>query len=156
MPSYHFDKIDQRYYWPTTAFQQTLNVRRFHITIGLLSVATIFWGAGYAVGRERLRSTDTHTLYQRVNAESFGGHLPDVQVEWGEPGEGNYGMTYFYDDGAVEIAIDWRTVKTEQKLLETMRHEACHVATHAEVERLHQDDHGELWQACMSRFKDAR
>ncbi len=127
-----------------------------HIAIGLMSVAAIFWGAGYAVGRERLRSTDTHTVYQRVNTESFGGHLPDVQVEWGETGEGNYGMTYFYDDGAVEIAIDWRTVKTEQKLLETMRHEACHVWTHDEAVRQHQDDHGELWQACMSRFKDAR
>ncbi len=129
------------------------DMRRIDITIGLLSVATIFWGAGYADARERLSSTDTRSLYQRVNAESFGGHLPDVQVEWGEPGEGNYGMTYFYDDGAIEIAIDWRTVKTEQKLLETMRHEACHVATHAEVERLHQDDHGELWQECMRRFK---
>ena len=130
--------------------------RHIDITIVLLSVATIFWGTGYAAARERLHSVDTHSLYQRVNAESFGGHLPDVQVEWGEPGEGNYGMTYFYDDGAVEIAIDWRTVKTEQKLLETMRHEACHVWTHDEAVRQHQDDHGELWQACMSRFKVAR
>ena len=127
-------------------------MRRLHISMGLLSVATIFWGAGYTVARERLRSTDTHRVYQRVNAESFGGHLPDVQVEWGEAGEGNYGMTYFYDDGSVEIAIDWRTVKTEQKLLETVRHEACHVATRAVVEETGQDAHGEAFHACMKRF----
>ncbi len=127
-------------------------MRRLHISMGLLSVATIFWGAGYAVGRERLRSTDTHRVYQRVNAESFGGQLPDVQVEWGEAGEGNYGMTYFYDDGSVEIAIDWRTVKTEEKLLETVRHEACHVATRSVVEETGQDAHGEAFHACMNRF----
>lgn len=129
-------------------------MRRLHISMGLLAIATVFWGAGYAVARERLHSTDTHSLYQRVNAESFGGHLPDVQVEWGEAGEGNYGMTYFYDDGSVEIAIDWRTVKTEQKLLETMRHEACHVATRPTVQQTVQDFHGEAFQSCMKRFKN--
>ena len=36
--------------------------------------------------------------------------------------------------------------------METMRHEACHVATHAGVEETAQDAHGVAFRGCMKRF----
>jgi predicted SprT family Zn-dependent metalloprotease len=62
-------------------------------------------------------------------------------------------VAIFYPDGTTEIEIDGASVTSEEQLLETMRHEACHVETHAVVEATGQDWHGEKWQACMERFK---
>jgi hypothetical protein len=37
---------------------------RWRIFVSLLSLATIFFGVGYAIGRERLRDPDhSHVLY---------------------------------------------------------------------------------------------
>jgi predicted SprT family Zn-dependent metalloprotease len=62
-------------------------------------------------------------------------------------------VAIFYPDGTAEIEIDRVSVTSEEQLLETMRHESCHVMTHADVEETRQDWHGEKWQACMERFK---
>ncbi len=126
--------------------------QRLQISVSLACLAVIFWGAGYARGRERLRQTDLHTVYQQVNRESFGGELPDVAVKWAELPD-DYGVVIFYPDGTTEIEIDRASVTSEEQLLETMRHEACHVQTHALVEATGQDFHGEAFQTCMLRFK---
>jgi predicted SprT family Zn-dependent metalloprotease len=126
--------------------------QRLQISVSLACLAVIFWGAGYARGRERLRQTDLHAVYQQVNRESFAGGLPDVSVKWAELPD-DYGVAIFYPDGTAEIEIDRASVTSEEQLLETMRHESCHLMTHAVVEDTRQDWHGEKWQACMERFK---
>jgi predicted SprT family Zn-dependent metalloprotease len=126
--------------------------QRAQITVSLTLVAVIFYGTGYALGRERLRQTDLHTLYQQVNRESFSGQLPDVLVKWSDLLD-DYGVAIFYPDGTAEIEIDRASVTSDQQLMETMRHEACHVMTHAVVEMTGQDWHGEPFQACMKRFE---
>ena len=55
---------------------------RWRIMLSLLSLATICFGVGYAVGRERLRDPDhLHALYQQTNKEFFAGQLRDVEVK---------------------------------------------------------------------------
>ncbi len=127
-------------------------MRRLDITVGLLSVATVFYGTGYALGQERLRQTDLLAVYQQVNRDSFGSNLPDVSVKWSDL-PNDYGVAIFYPDGTTEIEIDRGSVTSEEQLLETMRHESCHVMTHAVVEETRQDWHGEAFQGCMKRFK---
>jgi SprT-like family protein len=109
-------------------------------------------GCGLCRGRERLRQTDLHAVYQQVNRDSFGSNLPDVSVKWAELPD-DYGVAVFYPDGTVEIEIDRESVTSEEQLLETMRHESCHVMTHAVVEETRQDWHGDAFQTCMLRFK---
>jgi predicted SprT family Zn-dependent metalloprotease len=125
---------------------------RSQISVSLACLAIICYGTGYATGRERLRQTDLHGVYQQVNRESFAGRLLDVSVKWSELPD-DYGVTIFYPDGTAEIEIDRASVTSEQQLMETMRHEACHVDTHAVAEATRQDWHGEAFQACMKRFE---
>jgi predicted SprT family Zn-dependent metalloprotease len=95
---------------------------------------------------------DLHAVYQQVNRESFAGQLLDVSVKWSDL-PNDYGMAIFYPDGTAEIEIDRASVTSEEQLLETMRHEACHVETHAVAEAIAQDWHGEAFQVCMKRFE---
>ena len=111
-------------------------------------VAIIGGGASYAVGRERVRGTDLQALYDQINRDSFRGALPPVSVKWGYLDDA-YGRTYYDEE---EIVIDRASVTSEGMLRETMRHEACHVATRQAVID-GEDDHGAAWQACMERFK---
>jgi hypothetical protein len=67
-------------------------MRRFDISVGLLSLATISSSAGYAVSRERFHDTDRPALYQRINTESFNGALPRADVHW-DTLPGRYGET---------------------------------------------------------------
>ena len=126
--------------------------QKFQISVSLACLAIICYGTGYATGRERLLQTDLHAVYQQVNRDSFGANLPDVSVKWSDLPD-DYGVTIFYRDGTAEIEIDRASVTSEEQLLETMRHESCHVMTHTVVEETRQDWHGEKWQACMERFK---
>jgi predicted SprT family Zn-dependent metalloprotease len=71
-------------------------------------------------------------------------------VEWGYLTDA-YGRTYFEDEA--KIVIDRESVTSERMLRETMRHEACHVATRATVIAAGQDAHGEAWAACMRKFE---
>lgn len=127
---------------------------RWRILVSLLSLAIICFGVRYAVARERLRQTDPHAIYQQVNSESFNNELPDVPVRWSDAGDDNYGLTHFYDDGTALIDIDPRNVTTEAMLLETVRHESCHIYSQAVVEETRQDVHGEAFQTCMKRFEE--
>ncbi|MGB2665649.1 MAG: SprT-like domain-containing protein [Candidatus Acidiferrum sp.] len=126
--------------------------RLIHITVSLVCLAAILFGARYAWGRERLRQADLSGLYQQINEQSFDGSLPDVAVEWSELPD-DYGKTTFYDDGRVEIGIDRESVTDDEQLTETMQHEMCHVATRDEVVKTGQDAHGAAFQACMNRFE---
>jgi len=128
--------------------------RLVHLAVTLVCLTILFCGVRYAVARERLRQMDPHTIYQQVNRESFAGELPDVPVEWSEAGDDNYGVTHFYADGSAAIDIDWRTVTSETMLLETVRHESCHIYSINIVEETHQDVHGEAFQTCMQRFEE--
>jgi predicted SprT family Zn-dependent metalloprotease len=104
----------------------------------------------YAYSRESLRSTDLQDAYQELNAKSFHGALPRAQVSWGYLDE-KFGETKSYEDGSFEIVIDRTSVTSQAQLLDTLKHEACHVKT---MNRLNgQDSHGEMFQACMSEVR---
>jgi hypothetical protein len=94
----------------------------------LLSLATIFFGVRYAIGREQLRSPDhLHALYQETNREFFDGKLQDVVLKVEDLSDENAeGVTYRMNDIFV-VVLDpkWNTSKHEA--LDTMRHESCHV-----------------------------
>ena len=126
--------------------------KRLQISVFLACLAIIFYGTGYALGQERLPQTDLHAVYQQVNHESFSGQLPDLLVQWSDLLD-DYGVAIFYPDGTAEIEIDRASVTSEEQLMETMRHEACHVDTHSVVEETGQDWHGEAFQTCLLRFK---
>ena len=126
---------------------------RWRILVSLLSLAVICFGVGYAVGRERLRDPNhLHALYQQTNKEYFGGQLRDVEVKSHDLSDGNAeGITYQETEDIFVIVLDpnWNT--SEAEALDTMRHEACHVATWEEQEP---DPHGPLFQECMKRFAE--
>ena len=126
--------------------------QRLQISVSLACLAVIFWGAGSARGWERLRQIDLHAVYQQVNRDSFGSNLPDGSVKWSDLPD-DYGVAIFYPDGTAEIEIDRASVTSEEQLLETMKHESCHVFTHKVVEETRQDWHGEAFQGCMKRFE---
>jgi hypothetical protein len=56
--------------------------RSFQLLICLAAIAVILVGARYAIGREAVRDTNLHDLYQQINQESFGGKLQTVTVNW--------------------------------------------------------------------------
>ena len=72
-------------------------------------------------------------------------------VEWGSLKDA-YGETQF-TDGPRVIEIDSASVTSEEQLVKTMQHEACHVYTRTVVEETGQDVHGEAFQSCMARFE---
>jgi len=118
----------------------------------VICLGIIFGGMTYARGRELLRQTDPHRVYEQINRESFDGELPDVPVVWGDL-SGDYGLTLFYPDGSVKIVIDRQSVTSEYQLRETLSHESCHVLTRYLVGQTGQNAHGAAFQACMQRFK---
>lgn len=116
------------------------------ILISLLALAVIVLGIRYAVMRERLRRADLHAWYQQENATEFGGHLQDAQVNWGDlRGDDAEGETYQQTDDSFVIVLDRNQNTSESKARDTLRHEACHVATWGEEPK-----HGPKWQACMA------
>jgi predicted SprT family Zn-dependent metalloprotease len=126
---------------------------RWRILVSLLSLAIICFGVGYAVGRERLRDPDhLHALYQQTNKEFFAGQLRDVEVKSHDLTEENAeGITYQETEDRFVIVPDPKWNTSEAEALDTMRHEACHVATWEEQEP---DPHGPKFQECMKRFAD--
>jgi hypothetical protein len=122
--------------------------------VSLLSLAIIYFGVGYAVGRERLRDPDHfHVLYQRTNKEFFGGQLRDVEVKSHDLTEENAeGITYQETENRFVIVLDPKWNTSEAEALDTMRHEACHVATWDVMDP--NDVHGPPFQECMKRFAE--
>ena len=125
---------------------------RVRIAVSLIALMVICFGVRYAVGRERLRSpTYLHALYQQTNKEFFGGQLSDVEVKAHDLSEEKAeGITYQEAEDRFVIVLDpnWNTSKGEA--LDTIRHEACHVATWGEET----DVHGPRFQECMKRFEN--
>ena len=127
-----------------------MNKNTRDILISLLALAVIIFGIRYVVMRERLRRADLHAWYQQENATAFGGSLQDASVEWGDLRQDDAeGITYKYDDDSFAIVLDQSTNTSESEARDTLRHEACHVATWGEEPK-----HGPKWQACMSRSID--
>jgi hypothetical protein len=52
------------------------------------------------------------------------------------------------------IEIDRASVTSKGMLGRTLAHEMCHVAVRDDILRLHHDDQGNVWQACMLRFSE--
>ena len=123
----------------------------------MLALAVIFVGVHYAIAQERLRSRKyLCDLYQKTNREFFDGQLPEVVLEVRDlSGQNAEGLTYYeVKDGIViglVIALDPRWNASEGEAVDTMRHEACHVATWEE-----QPAHGPLFQECMKRFEKGK
>jgi hypothetical protein len=116
------------------------------ILISLLALGVIFSGIRYHMMRERLSHADLHAWYQQENATAFGGSLQDADVEWGDLREQKAeGITYRYEDDSFAIVLDRSTNTSESEARDTLRHEACHVATWGEEPK-----HGPKWQACMA------
>jgi len=119
---------------------------RRDMLISLVALAVIFFGIRYAVTRERLRHADLHAWYQRDNSELFSGKLPDARVEWSDLSDDNdAGKTYQLGDDSFVILLDRKQNMSESEARDTLKHEACHVATWGE-----NPAHGPKWQACMS------
>jgi hypothetical protein len=92
-------------------------------------------------------------LYQQTNKEFFGGQLSDVEVKSHDLSDHNAeGITYKETEERFIIVLDpnWNTSETEA--LNTMRHEACHVATWDVMDP--NDVHGPPFQGCMKRFEE--
>jgi predicted SprT family Zn-dependent metalloprotease len=128
---------------------------RWRILVSLVALAIICFGVGYAVGRERLRDPDhLHALYQETNKQFFGGQLRDVEVKSHDLTEENAeGITYQETEDKFVIVLDPKWNTSEAEALDTMRHEACHVATWKDEEP---DPHGPKFQECMKRFEKQR
>ena len=127
-----------------------MNKNTRDILISLLALAVIASGIRYHMMRERLSHADLHSWYQQENATEFGGQLQDASVQWGYLKEQNAeGITYKMTDDSFAIVIDRSTNTSESEARDTLRHEACHVATWEEEPK-----HGPKWQACMSRRID--
>ncbi len=127
---------------------------RVRILVSLLSLAVIFFGVRYAVGRERLRNpAHLHYLYQETNTSFFDGELPDVVLKVEDLSDKNAeGVTYKESEDTFVIVLDPKWSTSEDKALHTMRHESCHVATWDDTDP--NDPHGPPFQECMKRFEN--
>ena len=126
---------------------------RWRILVSLLSLAVIFFGVGYAIGRERLRDPNhIHDLYRKTSKEFFDGQLRDVELKVHDlSDEKAEGITYKESEDKFVIVLDpfWNT--SEDEALDTIRHESCHVFTWDVVDP--NDSHGPAFQECMKRFE---
>lgn len=129
---------------------------RWRITVSLLCLAIIFFGVGYAIGRERLRDPNhIHALYQQTNKKYFDGQLRDVELKVHDlSDEKAEGITYQESAEKFVIVLDpnWNT--SEAEALDTVQHESCHVFTWDVIDP--KDQHGPLFQDCMKRFEIAK
>ena len=125
---------------------EPLNKNARDILISLIALAVIIFGIRYHIMRERLSHADLHAWYQPENTTAFGGSLQDASVEWGELREKNAeGITYRYEDDSFAIVIDRNQNTSEGEARDTLKHEACHLATWGE-----EPSHGPRWRACMA------
>jgi hypothetical protein len=119
----------------------------------LVALAVVGFG-GFGIravlaAEEFKRPEALHGIYMEVNRQSFEGSLPDVRTDWAllTSPEGS-GSTLFDGVGFI-ILLDPTANPTPEDALVTMRHEACHVATHG----MDSDPHGQAFQACKARLQ---
>jgi predicted SprT family Zn-dependent metalloprotease len=91
-----------------------------------------------------------HRFYRQINAESFNGQLPDVQIEWSDLTE-QKGLTHWMDDGSFIIGVDRSANPNESELRDTVQHEACHVSTLPDIDK--GDPHGPAFQKCIEVYR---
>jgi SprT-like family protein len=123
---------------------------RRHLTNALaFSLASIVIASSgfYARSMEARRNIDPQRIFRQINRDYFAGQLEDVPVKW-ETLIDAYGETTLDGDRAVSIQIDPQTNKTSEAVIETVRHEACHVFTGSAG-----NDHGPAFQDCINRYK---
>jgi len=107
-------------------------------------------------GGEMLGPGDLHRIYLEVNRASFSSKLPDVPVSWGDLTKDDaYGITHFDNNVPTSMEVDRQTVHTESFARDVIRHESCHIATIREAKRLHEDQHGSTFAACMATIQDS-
>jgi SprT-like family protein len=116
----------------------------------VLSLGLIVGSVRYAEGREERRSIDPQRIYRQINHDFFAGQLEDVPVNWADLTD-EYGETLLDGHQAISISIDPQTNKTSEAVLETLRHESCHVYTGSAG-----SDHGLAFQDCINRYKVLR
>jgi predicted SprT family Zn-dependent metalloprotease len=78
--------------------------------------------------------------------------LPKADVSWGYLPEGYAGETTSEQDGSFRILIDRASNTSEAELLDTLKHEACHVQTANKLDG--QDVHGEIFQKCLKEVSE--
>jgi hypothetical protein len=127
-------------------------VQRWILNTGVfvLSLGLIAGSVRYAQGQEARRSIDPQRIYRQINRDYFAGQLKDAPVKWDDLTD-EYGETTLDGDRAVSIQIDPQTNKTSEAVIETVRHEACHVYTGSAG-----SDHGPIFQDCIKRYKPLR
>jgi predicted SprT family Zn-dependent metalloprotease len=124
---------------------------RSQLAASVACLAVIFGGIRYTVARENIRDINLHAVYQQINRENFAGELEDARIQWGSLTDAT-AKTYTYADGSVRIVLDAQSNTQESDIQENLRHESCHVMTHAAVEASGEDAHGLTFESCMKRF----
>jgi hypothetical protein len=121
--------------------------------VSLVALGVVAFGAfrirTVLAAEEFKRPEALHRIYADVNRQAFAGALPDVRTDWAvlRAPEGS-GSTLFDGKGFI-ILLDPNDNPTPEDALITMRHEACHVATHGQDT----DQHGAAFQACKARLQ---
>jgi SprT-like family len=116
-------------------------------SLALLAAVTAIGGSvSYAQSHERRRNINLRKVYWRTNQEYFAGTLPDVSIDWKTLPD-DYGETFTNGDGTISVYLDPQNNETSDDVIETVRHEDCHIATGRAG-----DDHGITFQNCMKRF----
>jgi predicted SprT family Zn-dependent metalloprotease len=122
-----------------------------NLAVAILSLATICFGVRYAIAQED-RRTPQHleSMYRELNRQCFSGELPHARIQWSDlTDEQDEGLTYQWTEDYFVIQIDRRTNANDDELLDTVKHETCHVATWQKED----DVHGPLFQSCMTTLK---
>jgi hypothetical protein len=106
---------------------------------------------------DRVHDFDLPEMYAQLNTQYYDGQLPaHIVVAWSplvadKDCDRCAGLTD-WDTGFPRIRLDPAGVHSEKFLREAMEHEMCHVATADAIEKVHEDFHGPLFQACMQRY----
>jgi hypothetical protein len=122
-------------------------MRRWEKLVSACSVAVICAGTVYAYDREQLRETDLNPVFQEINREYFDGGLSGIRVEWGHLDQ-ERGETRKLNPGEFLILVDQNENTSIADVRQTLQHEACHVF----VDWQEPEEHGPMFQECMSRF----
>lgn len=126
---------------------------RINILISTLALTTIVWGVQFAIAQEHRRTPQyLQAMYQELNKQFFQNALPAARLEWADLTHADaMGQTFQENDDSFVIQVDRNTNFSfwiDSELRDTVEHEACHVATWGAEE----NDHGPVWQACMTRI----
>jgi hypothetical protein len=116
-------------------------MRRWEQLVSLVALVIIVSGSTLAWNHEHAES-NLQRWYAEDNQRFFAGQLPPVWIHFGDLSkEDADGETKHNDNTGFEIIVD--RLADDKRMI--VRHELCHVQTRSA-------EHGELFQACMSRY----